>query len=121
MTLKAIDCMGFAGGFALGVTQAGFDVVHKVEPAVFTGFGVPQVEVNMPGVTIDVTEPELWSIVKADMVFGNPECFAAGTIVITERGTIPIEDIVVGDTALTRQGRWRKVAPSCLIQKCANV
>jgi hypothetical protein len=36
-------------------------------------------------------------------------CFAKGTLVLTERGYSPIEEIVVGDRVLTHKGRWRKV------------
>ena len=48
-------------------------------------------------------------IPKADCwCFGFP-CFAKGTYVLTERGYIPIEQVVVGDKVLTHMGRWRKV------------
>jgi intein/homing endonuclease len=36
-------------------------------------------------------------------------CFPAGTSVLTERGYLNIEDVVVGDSVLTHNGRWRKV------------
>lgn len=32
---------------------------------------------------------------------GGTSCFAPGTRVVTKRGTIPIEDVVVGDMVLT--------------------
>ena len=35
-------------------------------------------------------------------------CFVAGTIILTSRGEIPIEDVQVGDMALTRSG-WRRI------------
>lgn len=40
--------------------------------------------------------------------FGFP-CFAKGTYILTERGYIPIEQVIVGDKVLTHKGRWRKV------------
>jgi site-specific DNA-cytosine methylase len=101
--------MGFAGGFDLGVTQAGFDVVAKREPDAFDGFGVSQVEENLGVPDVQVTAPEFWRAVRADMVFGNPPCFSAGTMVVAERGVVPIEEIVVGDRVLTRYGRWKPV------------
>lgn len=72
--MKAVGVMDFAGGFAKGVEQAGVEVVAKREPTAFAGFGAASLEVNMPHVQIEVTEPELWSMIEADMVFGCPPC-----------------------------------------------
>ena len=62
--MKAVDCMGFAGGFAAGVDQAGFDVIAKREPAKFKGFGVESHVYNMPWLADDVavTAPEDWPL-----------------------------------------------------------
>jgi len=73
--VHAVDCLGFAGGFACGAREADIQVVAKREPAEFNGFGCAAVESNMPGVDIQVSEPEFWRIVRdAEMVFGNPPC-----------------------------------------------
>lgn len=37
------------------------------------------------------------------------ECFPAGTLVLTEKGYVPIEEVSVGDLVLTHEGRWRSV------------
>lgn len=39
----------------------------------------------------------------------HPPCFVAGTLVLTKRGHIPIEDVVIGDEVLTHNARWRRV------------
>nr|WP_246776008.1 DNA cytosine methyltransferase [Methylobacterium aquaticum] len=39
----------------------------------------------------------------------SPDCFPAGTLVLTEQGYRPIEEIEVGDRVLTHQQRWRRV------------
>src|ERR1035437_767860 len=44
MTLDAIDCQGFAGGFTLGAVQAGFRLVGKREHP--GAFGVASCEAN---------------------------------------------------------------------------
>jgi hypothetical protein len=36
-------------------------------------------------------------------------CLRRGTLVTTQRGMVPIEDVAVGDMALTHLGRWRPV------------
>lgn len=45
----------------------------------------------------------------ADVLFGSPECFPAGTLILTEQGLIPIEDITVGMKVLTHRNRWMPV------------
>lgn len=73
---RAVDCLGFAGGFTLGVVQAGFELVGKRElPG---GFGVPNCEANRHLLGNDwrseVSAPEDWSATTAELVFGNPPC-----------------------------------------------
>lgn len=69
--------MGFAGGFTLGVVQAGFELVGKRElPG---GFGVLNCEVNRhllgDNWTAEACESERWSVPpNVDFVFGNPPC-----------------------------------------------
>ena len=42
------------------------------------------------------------------VTFGSP-CFPEGTLVMTEHGYLPIEDVEIGMRVLTHKGRWRKV------------
>lgn len=78
MTYTAIDCQGFAGGFTLGVVQAGFQLIAKREMR--GGFGVRNCEANRHLLGFDWTaeavNPEAWSVPLggADLVFGNPPC-----------------------------------------------
>ena len=53
----------------------------------------------------ELLQPCRWDLLA---VF-HPPCFVAGTLVLTRRGHIPIEDVVVGDLVLTHRGRWRRV------------
>lgn len=46
---------------------------------------------------------------RTDILWASPECFTAGHLVTTARGQVPIEDVAVGDLALTHMGRWRAV------------
>lgn len=76
MTYTAVDCQGFAGGFTLGMTQAGFKLVGKKEMT--GGFGVPNCEANRHLLgydwEADVCKPEDWTPISADVLFGNPPC-----------------------------------------------
>lgn len=75
---RAIDCQGFAGGFTLGMVQAGFTLVGKREMR--GGFGAANCEANRhllgDAWRTEAVEPEQWSVVEggANVVFGNPPC-----------------------------------------------
>lgn len=75
-TLTAMDCQGFAGGFSLGVVNAGFKLIGKREKE--GGFGVPLMEGNRhllgTGWEAEACDPSDWTPKKADLVFGNPPC-----------------------------------------------
>ena len=75
--MKAVDVMGFAGSFAAGVDQAGFDIVSKREPAKFKGFGMDSVLYNMPWIDGQVAPPEDWdgpAEPDIDFLYGCPPC-----------------------------------------------
>lgn len=44
-----------------------------------------------------------------DLLWASPDCFPAGTMVLTRRGPVAIEDVEVGTEVLTHKGRWREV------------
>lgn len=68
--------MGFAGGFTLGMVQAGFKLAAKREMK--GGFGVPNCEANRhllgDAWKTEACDPAEWSAVDAEVVFGNPPC-----------------------------------------------
>lgn len=43
------------------------------------------------------------------LLWASPDCFPAGTLVLTRQGYTPIEEIQVGDEVMTHKARWRKV------------
>lgn len=69
--------MGFAGGFTLGMTQAGFELAGKRElPG---GFGIANCLANrhLLGTQWEaqVGLPESWEVMPdTQVVFGNPPC-----------------------------------------------
>lgn len=76
MTFRFVDVLGFAGGFTLGMVQAGFELVGKREMK--GGFGVANCEANRHllgnGWTSESTDPTNWSVASAEVVAGNPPC-----------------------------------------------
>lgn len=76
--MRAIDCMGFAGGFTTGVVQAGFDLIAKREME--AGFGVANCEANRHvlgyGWQTETCSASEWSVPDggAEFLFGNPPC-----------------------------------------------
>ncbi len=74
----AVDVQGFAGGFTLGMAQAGFELVGKREMK--GGFGVANCEANRhllgENWKTESCDPADWTRVDADVVFGNPPCSA---------------------------------------------
>ena len=56
-----------------------------------------------------IRRAERGEVERVDVLSGGFPCFAAGTLVQTYEGWVPIEDIQVGDQGLTHQGRWRAV------------
>lgn len=44
-----------------------------------------------------------------DVVVAGFPCFVAGTVVLTDRGDLPIEEVVVGDFVWTHERRWKPV------------
>ena len=46
---------------------------------------------------------------EVELLWASPECFPAGTLVLTSEGYKPIEEVSIGDLVLTHMNRWRKV------------
>jgi site-specific DNA-cytosine methylase len=74
--MRAIDVHGFAGGFTLGMVEAGFELVGKRENK--AGFGIPNCEANRHLLgnnwKSEAVDPKQWTPVDAEVVFGNPPC-----------------------------------------------
>lgn len=74
----AIDCQSFAGGFTLGMVQAGFKLVGKREHT--AGFGAPACLANrhLLGYDWELEKSDPgghgWTPKPVDVVFGNPPC-----------------------------------------------
>ena len=97
-----------SGGFPLASQIVGIKPVwaSEIEP-----FPIQVTKSRFPDMKHlgSVTDINGADIEPVDIItFGSP-CFPAGTLVLTKKGYIPIEDIKVGMEVLTYQGRWKKV------------
>lgn len=125
--MKAVDLMGFAGGFAVGVDQAGFDVVAKREPSKFKGFGMPQVLYNMPWVDGQVAPPEDWDLPEdadIDLVYGCPPC--SGFSQLSYINTVTAGAIVGPDAPINECMTWfvdyvARVKPPIMVMESVSV
>lgn len=62
-----------------------------------------------------------WSTVEPiDVLTAGYPCFVAGTPVLTKRGSVAIEDVVVGDEVWTHRNRWQRVTDT-MSRTCETV
>jgi site-specific DNA-cytosine methylase len=54
---------------------------------------------------------------KCGLMWLSPDCFPAGTLILTTDGYLPIEDIEVGDFVLTHQGNYRRVTETMVTNR----
>jgi len=113
----AISTFSGCGGSCLGYRMAGFRVAWASE---FIPAAADVYRANHPDTildTRDIREVKPSDILEAaglkvgelDLMDGSPPCFRAGTLILTRRGLIAIEDVIAGDMVVTHLGRWRRV------------
>lgn len=102
------------GGLGMGVSTALRALGHEVETAWVAEFDDAPARIlaehwpDAPNLG-DVTKVDFSAVEQVDILTGGFPCFAAGTPVLTGRGLLPIEDVVVGDQVWTHEARWRPV------------
>lgn len=57
----------------------------------------------------DITKVDENNLKPFNMICGGSPCFVEGTLVLTDNGYVPIEDIEVGDMVMTHKGNFKKV------------
>lgn len=123
---EEMTLVGFAGGGGSdeGITES-FRKVAVQHPDTIRRFVDVAINHDPEAVAMNrANHPEtefhcqnIWTARPMDVARGrpiglawfSPDCFPAGTLVLTREGYQPIEQIEVGDEVLTHLGRWRKV------------
>ena len=118
---RVVELFAGVGGFRLGLEPHGFETVwaNQWEPSTRTQhafdcyvrhFGDHRGHVcDDIEHALDEVEAGRAELPDHELLVGGFPCFAAGTMVLTESGHRPIEEVSVGDLVLTHLGRWRRV------------
>lgn len=108
-----VDSFAGGGGASLGIAWALGrcpDIAINHDPS-----AIAMHAANHPStehVLEDVWKADLKKLVgnrRVGLLWLSPDCFPAGTLIITDQGMKPIEEIEVGDRVLTHKNRWRPV------------
>lgn len=115
--ITATDMFCGAGGSSLGAHHEGIEVHLAIN---HWTLAVETHNTNFPKTLhdcadISATNPRRYP--STTILMASPECFPAGTLILTSNGLKPIEAVKVGDMVLTHRGRWRPV--TSLMQKTA--
>lgn len=106
--MKLLSLFDGSGGFPLAGALCGIEPVaaSEIEP-----FPIRVTSNRFPGMKHlgSVLDVDGGKVEPVDIItFGSP-CFPAGTLVLTQKGYIPIEEVCVGDHVVTHTGQWHKV------------
>lgn len=96
------------GGFEIAAQKHDINVLwqSEIEPWAVELLKARFPETKQLGDICDINGADIEPV---DVItFGSP-CFPAGTLVLTDKGFVEIENIRVGMKVLTHKGRWRKV------------
>lgn len=112
--VNVLTTFSCGGGSSMGYKRAGFHVIGNVEidpkiNAMYVKNHHPKYNYNMDLRKFNELEDLPEELYHLDILDGSPPCFVAGTMVKTNQGYKPIEQVVIGDSVLTHEGRYRKV------------
>lgn len=108
-----VDSFAGGGGASLGIAWAlgrspDLAINHDEDALALHALNHPSTD----HVCEDVWRARLTKLIgrrKVGLLWASPDCFVAGTLILTSTGLRPIEQVNVGDLVQTHQNRWRKV------------
>lgn len=109
--MKLFSMFSGLGGFEIGFKQVYGKDLEVVGYSEIDKYAISVYEKQFPGVHNygDATKIVPEDIPDFDILTGGFPCFAKDTIILTEKGFIPIQDINIGDKVYTHKNRWKKV------------
>ena len=116
-TIKAADLFCGASGTTTGLLDACRDLGlnAKIVGINHWDIAIETSRANHPDVTYihddleNVDPRQVFPSGRLRLLVASPECFPAETLILTDRGLLPIEHIKIGMNVLTHRNRWRAV------------
>lgn len=111
---KVFSCFACGGGSTMGYKLAGFDVIgcneiDKKMIEIYKKNHNPKYAFCEPIQEFNNKEELPEELFNLDILDGSPPCFTAETLVLTDDGYKPINEIKVGDKVWTHKNRFRSV------------
>ena len=108
-----VDLFAGGGGASMGIEAAlgrAVDVAVNHDPAAVACHVANHPHTRHHCASVFEVDPiEATGGRPVGLLWASPDCFPAGTLVLTRTGYRPIEEIEIGDEVLTHRNRWRKV------------
>ena len=103
-----IDLFAGPGGWDTGILPLGIAPlgVEWDEDAANTARAAGH---NRTVADVALLNPLTFTLARVIGLIASPPCFIAGTPVLTRRGSVSIENVLVGDEVWTHRNRWRRV------------
>lgn len=108
-----VDLFAGGGGASLGIERAlgrspDIAINHDPDAVAMHAANHPQTAHYCKSV-YDVSPIDAVGGRAVDLLWASPDCFPAGTLILTPDGLRPIETVGVGDLVLSHRGRWQPV------------
>lgn len=97
------------GGFDIALDRQGFNCVMQVEKDEQATNVLRRHWSPVPKHDDVTTFSKDMISEPVDIICGGFPCFVAGTLILTQSGYVPIEDVTIGDLVLTHNLRFKKV------------
>lgn len=110
MTFTLGDSFAGCGGLTQGAAEV--DGIQPAWAANHESINMASHGANFPRVDHyceDITTLDYGKFPRCDLAHFSPACFPAGTLILAQRGLIPIENVRLGDLVFTHERRWRPV------------
>ena len=108
--LKVFSMFSGIGGFEVGLVNSSYDF-EVVGFSEIDKYAVSIYQKHFPGHKNygDATKINTDDLPDFDLLVGGFPCFTGNTLVLTDKGSVPIKEIKIGDKVLTHKDNYHKV------------